>query len=72
MAFNFKRKNSKNMSPKQNIVRRRNTFVKISMDSCAIASIIHKSFVNLKKKYEENLHEYVVRNGGSFFHITQG
>ena len=33
------------MSPKQNGVRRKNTYVKILMDSSASASIIHESYL---------------------------
>ena len=46
-ALISKERNSKKMSPKQNGVRWRNTYVKILMNSGASASIIHESYVNI-------------------------
>ena len=41
-----KERNSEKVSPKQNSVRWRNTYVKILMDSGASASIMHESYVS--------------------------
>ena len=41
-----KERNTKKVTPKQNGVSWRNTYVKISMDSGVSASIIHKSYVS--------------------------
>ena len=42
----FTERNSEKVSPKQNRLRRRNTYVEFSMDMGSSALIIHKYFVN--------------------------